>query len=560
MQNLKNFPISQKLSLLFAAFVFLFSFGLLFYRTFFGVDFFDEPFYAALALRLFTGQKLFVDELNLVQTFSLLTYPFFKIFFIMAHTLDGVILFLRQSLVFLYLSVALLMALILKRTTDGPRALIAASSISLFFTGNMVTLGYNSLGTLFLTIGLISLFEGVSKNRKGAILFSGLFLGMASLAYITFLAVAGFLFFYLLVFCRKSSFPFLFATGVLVLFIYPISAALTHWSDFQAAVSFRKEYLYDTPSIMRLLTVLRHFISKWILLTLITYGFLFFKTYRRFPGFAYFLIAISPVLAVVLGFLSWGNWAMVPFFFSALATLTFPLVSQNSNIKLLTQWVYVPSFVAGLISTFTSVSGHLNSQVGLVPAFMVSLILVGQAMQLLKPRFKHFSLVPLALPSFLIFLFPLNIWSDASFKELTQKVETGPYKGIYTTPQKKEVVETLYSELKPLLPEQGPLLVYPNFSWVYLISPIPPAKGVTWYQNSGKTNEILASLYAKQINPNSRVVRMKIGHGSPIEKPNRIFDPKDPLNHLIEKTHRPIKDTPWYTLFAPITASPTPQS
>lgn len=89
---------------------------------------------------------------------------------------------------------------------------------------------------------------------------------------------------------------------------------------------------------------------------------------------------------------------------------------------------------------------------------------------------------------------------------------------------------------------------------------MPPAKGLIWYGNAGKTNEILAGMYQNQMNPESRVLRMKRYYFNPEMKPFHIFDPKDPLNNLIETTHQSIKETEWFTLFAPKQKVSAPKS
>ena len=45
------------------------------WRIHFGVDFTDESFYVAMALRFARGDRPFVDEVNLTQTASWLAHP-----------------------------------------------------------------------------------------------------------------------------------------------------------------------------------------------------------------------------------------------------------------------------------------------------------------------------------------------------------------------------------------------------------------------------------------------------------------------------------------------------
>lgn len=49
-------------------------------RLFFGVDFLDEAFYAAIPYRFVLGARPFVDELNISQTFAFLTYPLVRLY------------------------------------------------------------------------------------------------------------------------------------------------------------------------------------------------------------------------------------------------------------------------------------------------------------------------------------------------------------------------------------------------------------------------------------------------------------------------------------------------
>lgn len=212
--------------------------------------------------------------------------------------------------------------------------------------------------------------------------------------------------------------------------------------------------------------------------------------------------------------------------------------------------------VAGLITSVTSASGIFNAQVGLLPAALVGLIFLSEGLKNKKSSPFWTPLLPLSFPVFLLLLQPLNVWSDADFKFLTEKITAGPYRGLYTAAEKRLIAEESFRVLKPLLSSASPVLIYPNGPSGYLIQPVPPAQGVTWYQNSGRTNQILAELYKKQINPQSRVIRMKVWYLSPTVKTVHHFEPGDILNDLIESTHHPIQETDWFTVFAPNLNSP----
>ncbi len=553
--------IQDRNSFLFSILVFCFSFGFFLYRTYFGIDFFDEPYYSALTLRLLLGQKLFVDELYLAQTFSVLSYPFFKLHWQLNHSLEGVIIFMRWMVLGLYLTLGLFIYFSLKKFTDRSLALIAAASSCLYFPGNMLTLSYNSLGTLFLVLGLFGLFLAQKKESPGFFFLSGIFMALSSIAYITFCAITALLFLYILILTPKKKLSLFFAAGVAGVMLYPALFIAQHFSDFLSSLAFGKEYLHGTPTLSHMFEVLHKFFPK----TVLGFGMLFAGiahfTSKRSPIIFYWVLCLTPLMAVGLSILSYAMWSVYPFYLSLLSLISFYKIKNSPLAVNLLKWIFIPSWITGLIASGTSASGHINAQVGMVPAAIIALVFLGEALKECRIKFNIPALVSVSLPVFLILFFPLNIWSDSEFKYLTEKIEVGPFRGIKTSKENKLVAERMYRELKPILNTEGPLLVYPNFSSVYLISAIPPARGVTWYQHSGRTNKILAGLYQKQIAPQALVVRMKVGHGAPFNKPTSFFDSKDPLNHLIESTHSPIKDTDWFTVFSPnvVPLSPIPK-
>jgi hypothetical protein len=262
-----------------------------------------------------------------------------------------------------------------------------------------------------------------------------------------------------------------------------------------------------------------------------------------------------PIVAALSCNLSCSFWSGYPFYLSILSLTAFYRLKNSSYPLALLQWIFIPSLIAGLITAGTSASGFINAQVGLLPATLVGLCFLGLGLSVSSLNDQLPRLASLAIPIFLLLFYPLNVWSDADFSQLTEEITRGPYRGLYTAPEKKKIAEESFSVLKPLLTTRGPLLIYPNSPSGYLINPVPPAKGVIWYENSGRTNEILADLYKGQMNPEARVIRMKQWYASPTVKTIYQFHAEDPLNKLIESTHHVIQETEWFTVFAP---NPTP--
>lgn len=549
---------SSKVFLLFAICIFGFSYLFFFYRIHFGVDFFDESYYSALPLRLFLGQQLFVDELYLAQTFSILTYPFFKLHWYLSHSLEGIIYFMRLMNFFLYLGLAGFVFYLLKKEISKPIALLVAATLALYFPGNMLTLSYNTLGTLFLTLSLFLIFSASKNGGRWPLFLAGMMMALASIAYVTFLGVTALLFAYLLILNPNKKNALLFALGVVLPFIYPLFFINQHLTEFKASLAFGKEYLHNPPTLAQGIEVLHKLFPKTVVLLLVGVGFLFRYAKKHSSTLNLALHCSIPLLASLCCHFAYAGWNTYTFYLSLLSLLVYLELREDSLNPRLLKWILIPSMGAGLIAALTSASGYINAQVGMVPASLVALVFLAQGIKKIQGDIKVPLLITLALPSVLAVCYPLNIWNDSSFKELNQRIAAGPYKGLYTAPEKRTLAEESYKLMKEELNVGGPLLIYPSFAAGYLVSFVPPAKGVTWYQNSGRTNDILADLYKQQMNPQSRVVRMKLWYGTPQMKTYHSFDAEDPLNKLIETTHHPVKDTEWFTVFAPNDSVPAP--
>src|SRR5277367_4384469 len=71
--------------------------AVLYSRVFFGLDLVDEAFYLALPYRFFLGDRPFVDELNVAQAFTFLTYPIVRFYLALTGgKVEGLVLFTRH--------------------------------------------------------------------------------------------------------------------------------------------------------------------------------------------------------------------------------------------------------------------------------------------------------------------------------------------------------------------------------------------------------------------------------------------------------------------------------
>jgi hypothetical protein len=164
-------------------------------------------------------------------------------------------------------------------------------------------------------------------------------------------------------------------------------------------------------------------------------------------------------------------------------------------------------------------------------------------------------LAVLGLPVLLILKYPLAPYDDDGIAILTRQVSRGPFQGLWTQPDRANLVEKFQDEALPYLKGPGKLLVYDTFPVAYLTGGRAPAEGSVWVINEGEKAAI-AALYRRDFHPGNRVLRMKFRYYVPQPAIPIHYAPDDPLNTLIETTHRRIYDSDLFTVFE---LSPTTQ-
>jgi hypothetical protein len=555
-KNPANFNVSRSvsfdLSWTFATVVFITAniFGL--YRIFFGVNFFDEPFYAALPFRFLHGQKLFMQDFTLAQTFAITIYPFVKVHSLLFHSTEYLILFLRCCHWALNLGLELILFYIIKKELTPAVALIIVSSFGLFLPGNIPTLSYNTLGTLFLTLGLFTSFFACYSNRTSLYFFSGISMGLCALTYVTFISITILVALQVAFWRRKKSDFFFYAIGILFVLAVPAMLLVSRLDAFQTSFALSKEYGYSVNKFITLVSILHKLFPKQILGTIIPFFLISYFSCRRNSNLRFLVILFIPIFAFILSQLSTLYWSVYPFYLSILALIPLCTTPKSPFVTSLINRIFIPSILAGFVAALTSALGSLNAQVGLVPAVLASLTLIYLALAQAPSSLSRLCPVFLAVPVFLALGAHIDIWDESPINELTEKITQGPFHGLYTSQEKKKYLDEVSSELLSALSSKGPLLIYPNFTAGYLIAGVSPASGLLWYQNpKGGVDSYLAKAYKKEMTSESRILRMKVWYATPALKLENIFNPNSPINKIIDTDHFPITDNQWFTLYAP---------
>lgn len=525
-------------------------------RLYFSVDFSDESFYVALSYRFALGDSFFIDELNPAQSFSILTFPFVKLYLWLMGSADSIVLFMRH----LYFVFALLVAgsifLVLRNIFKWQTALIISSATALFFPFNIPNLSYNTLGGGLFTAGC---FFGLWLiwNRKNPyyLFISGLLHGLAIISYPTLLIPSALFILILLFLSPVKKMPaFLgFCTGgalvalllLLPLFIRAGTANLKAVFDHAVLIREANRGAGATYQISKVVSNLyHHYPNKVLSLSVLTGMFIGFKIK---PVFFKYILLLIPLLPVSLSGLDWvGNSLVYISHYGLLAFCFIFLLKDNKFAKQLFYYVWIPSFIAGMTVAWTSGNGFIMAGIGLFPASIITTVflvilfkkyllenslidskldmrlrhitnfrILGKSLKLLISGFSRFLnykrlyiTVPILILSILVIFQYSAVFRDDKITELNTRIKFGPYKGLYTTREKKEYLYDLSSDLALVTQPDKKILFYNDFATGFLLTPMSPATNTVWLHPTINRQSII-NYYQKNNAEPDIAVRMK---------------------------------------------------
>lgn len=509
--------------------------GILAYRLTLGVNFTDEAYYAAMALRFSQGDLPFVDELFVHQTGATLILPFVKTYLYFFGT-TGLILYLRFLYWLFCLGLGGLIFYCL-RTLDL-RARGAASLMALLFIPLYIpALSYNTLGaglfaaTLFL--GFSYLREGGQLNWVAAMLC----LALSEYAYPTLLA-PGFLFL-LLVFKAERK-HFLWKAYFLCHLAVAIAFFPYVWNAGPGIIA---SYVYTTEAhhhwggIEKALAVARFIIDS----SLFPIVFAAYCTLAIGLRHRWFL----PLFPLLLGlaFFKWNYSATWIFLHFALAApILYSIGPREKSDRELLHFVWLPSAAAGFLSGWMSASSAANLTIGLWAGGMTS------AFFLLRAWPRRVTSAAL-LSTFLFSLFYGHVfYCDGEFSRLTRRVGSGPFRYLATTSEKIDYLEKITADIRLLENEEGKIIFY-EFPAGYLLSSMRIGVNSAWMRTESLGKLFYVRHYLARASRNDLVFKLKIlDHGflSPV-----TYSSHDPFLKLLEESFDSVLETPLYDVFRP---------
>jgi hypothetical protein len=457
-------------------------------RAFLGVDFADEAAYAALARRFLLGDRPFVDELNLIQGASFFTLPLVGLWTAATGGVDGLLLFLRLLYLLACAAVAWWIARRLRPGVGAPLAALVVVPVVAFVPLGIPTFSYNTLASLFFLAGAFLLLRAAAAEREGRRartpwLLAGVALAWAAVAIPTYALPGAAALLAAVVHGGRASRAR--AIGLAACGALAGLAVLAPQLLGLDAETLAHGYAYTGGSgawWTKLQTILwqawRIVPAKpWVL-----------------PGVAAFVLLAAlglrapatVVLAFVVGGLVPGRGSIDSsvhvFLVALLGAFVLPFARSEPLVAPLRSIVWLPSVLAALVAAWTSGNGIVNAGFGALPAALVTLYAAaafarsGRA----EPAATALgALVPLVLASAFVFE-QRNVFQDDPPERLTARMRDGPFRGLYTTPEKQAWIEELSAALRAHAAGHERVVAVTHFPLAYLVTDLPPATRSTW--------------------------------------------------------------------------------
>lgn len=523
-----------------------------FLRLHYGIDFSDESYYVAMARRFALGDRPLIDEFSPHQSAALLPALLVWLRGRFVPGTEGLVLYTRL----LYFGFGLLIWRELYRSLCEPfgpqAALLAGGLFTAFIPFNIPNLSYNTLGCGFFTLGcFIAVRATLDEAGRLTLACAGLMQGLAVLAYPTLLlpvllwwaAVAA-------VTTRGRAATALATFAGIALPLMVVAVVLRkptpeEWQLFVRGATSIKAGESPLRKLALIVTLAwESYFWKAIVIPAVLGCVMVLRSRSKHRAWAAVLLplVLLPVArdgpAVHANGFLLGLGLVAPFLMPGFS---------KARERVLVATIWLPAFVAGLTTAWTSTNGHWNFFVGFFPAAVLACVYLAEPLRQPASRLPKKSLPPppapearvLALVPVLIVLAVLgvdqfrSVYRDDALPRLTARVPGGAFAGLRTTPERAAFLAQLQADLGAL---EGDGIFYDSFPAGFLLVPGRPAVNTVWVMapqdNPNLDRTVFLEYWERTRRLPAFAVRMLAIARSTTEAFRPAYPPGDPLDAL----------------------------
>src|ERR1039457_4433286 len=350
-----------------------------YYRLYFGVNFIDEAFYIAMPFRYVLGDIPFRDEASTISSmFPFISYPFFKLFYALSGSTEGIILFARHLYFVFQIGVSAGTYLILQNYVSKTEAILISSCVLVFVPFKIAGISYNSLSAGFLALGLLAGAWGVISSRPGYMVTSGFVLTLCVAAYPPMLLTGLVVLVNILRQSRKSIILYFLAGCCLaVIYLLPL---LRHfeWNmardNMDYVLSFSGKQVSNWAK--SLLVVWNNF--RHLCIGIAASGVICIAIVRNGSAKVRAAVVILPLILALGNLFPTGRGCVAAHGFVVALALIGPWIYRgiNGEAQKFFKLVWIPSAVAALVMGYSSSIGYFNSGIGFLGGAIISLTML----------------------------------------------------------------------------------------------------------------------------------------------------------------------------------------
>ncbi|MGZ6448292.1 MAG: hypothetical protein ACXWRA_09685 [Pseudobdellovibrionaceae bacterium] len=421
-----------------------------------------------------------------VQSAAILLQPLVQLFLYFSKGGQGLVLFMRHCFFILSILASYVSFNYQRKYLPLIPALLGAFLILSFWPFSIPSMSYNTMGMLFLLIGEILIFEQIYKSRATSFLPLGVtFLLLAAFCYPTF-AIPTLLLFILIASRFKKieiSKMLLISCGVILV---TFGSALIYLVFFYTSpgrlkviFDFVKTYGVHGTWTSKLVMIGDQLAHNWKFIVLQVSFLLFPAVLFKYSQKLAFIISVG--LAILLFWYPSAGIGLPPFHITILSLSIVGVVLALIRQELVV--IAFIGFVSGGISAWTSSNGLTNFAIGGLVGGVAYAVLFYKSLhnwKIIWARAVYFVVIGSIITFQLRSLGRSVYGDDSTLVNLTQRVENGAFWGLRTTPEKRDFLHQISTDIANFSHDNATIAFFDFFAGGPLISDLKISTPMIW--------------------------------------------------------------------------------